>query len=99
MISRIPLLPLADQSLSISFEGVRFDIRVFSRGGRLFMDLAVDGVPAFYGLCCVLESPVNYSPAFPVPGEFWWVDTIGEADPFYEGLGSRFSLIWVAEGE
>jgi hypothetical protein len=67
--------------------------------GRIFADLSVGGVTMLTGRVCVYGAPVNYPASLPFKGRLWFIDNEGTEDPTYDGLGTRFSLIYVPEGE
>lgn len=96
---KIPLIPVPDQQFNVTLDGQNCTIRLFSRMGKLFMDLAVDETLVFAGLSCVLGLPVNSSRAYAFAGELWFIDTEAQVDPAYEGLGSRFQLLFISEAE
>jgi hypothetical protein len=95
MTSRIPLVAVPAQSLSVTLGTQRCAIAVYQKSTGLYFDLSVAGFPVVAGIVCrnrVNLVRLSYA-AF--VGNLAFVDTMGSDDPDYTGLGSRFQLVYV----
>ncbi|MCX5616991.1 hypothetical protein NQF87_08425 [Bombella sp. TMW 2.2559] len=92
MIYSIPLQPLPAQEVTCSLSGrqVRLWVRQLSTG--LYLDLWLDEQPLIMGAICFNGVDLIRNPASPLPGRLFFTDTQGNADPYYDGVGSRFIL-------
>lgn len=89
MLLEIELEPIPDQTVTVIILGVKYEIQVKTRRGKLYMCLWIDGV-------CKLINRVLLDMA-PATENLIMVDTMGNATPVFEGLGTRFKLVWSNE--
>lgn len=92
----VPLAPVPSQTLSVGLDGQVCNISVYTENTGLFFDLALGSVTIRTGMVMldgarILED-CQYT-AF--VGDFLCVDTQGETDPVYTGLGSRYQLVYL----
>lgn len=57
-MKKIPLLSIPNQSLSYSSGDVRYDLRIFSAGGRMCFDLRTNDVTVMEGVRIVAGKPL-----------------------------------------
>jgi len=93
---RIPLDPVPSQTFAITLGGQACEIAVRQNGANIFVDLTVNGVPIFLTRVARnkqrLAIDVQYRPFV---GDLLFVDTQGDTQPEYTGLGSRYVLYYL----
>lgn len=95
----IAIEPKKSQSLSITLSGQLCIIRLIQRESAIYMDLTVNGNPIMQGVPCLYGNKmVGYS-YLGFKGDLVFIDNDGQNDPSYEGLGSRYILYYIEEGE
>lgn len=98
MGGQIPLDAIPNQKMSISLGDQSCEIAVRQIGARLYASLTADGVTISTNAPAVNGGRVNLYPNPYFKGVLYWVDRIGDAPPQYDGLGTRWVLIY-EEGE
>lgn len=96
MSVEIPLSAFPAQSLSVQLGGKSCGIRVYQKRTGLFVDLSVNNRRALSGILCRDRTWIVRGDHFGFPGDLTFIDTQGNSDPDYSGLGTRFRLIWSA---
>lgn len=99
MTLQIPLLAVPNQVEAVPLDGRSCIIAVNQRSTGLFIDVFMDGEAIVTGVLCEDRNPLvrDYYRGF--PGELFFFDTEGSADPTYEGLASRYQLIYIEQSE
>lgn len=94
--AQVALNAVAAQTLKINLAGntVQITLRQFASG--LYADFSLNGVAVICGLICQDRTWLIRYAYFGFPGDFIFVDTLGQSDPSYDGLNSRYLLIYVA---
>lgn len=98
-MTEIPLQPIPSQEIQVILDGQNCTISVYWRFWKLYMDLMVDSEPVFTGAMCQLYQWVNQSPSILFSGGLMFVDALGEEAPCWDGLGSRWSLLYLDADE
>lgn len=96
MSIEIPLAALAAQAFSVQLGGKSCRIRVYQKRTGLFVDLSVNDRRVLSGILCKDRTWVVRGAHFGFPGDLTFIDTQGNSDPDYSGLGTRFRLVWSA---
>ena len=91
----IPLQSIPSQELQVILDGQNCTVSVYWRFWKLYMDLLVDSEPVFTGAVCQNMQWVNQSPSPVFSGGLMFVDALGEEAPRWDGLGSRWSLLYL----
>lgn len=101
MSQQIPLAAVPSQRLSVpALGGQDSQINVYQRGDSLYFDLALDGVPIVTTKACRNEVPMLLASRYlGYKGDFVFLDTQGDQEPHYTGLGSRWFLVYLTEAE
>ena len=99
MIAEIPLVAVPAQSLAVILDTQEFVIHVYTRGERLYMDLEADGTTVFTGSLCCNRVNCKFAGYLPFRGGLYFIDNLSEEHPRHEGLGARWSLLFVSEDE
>lgn len=97
-VERIPLNPLPSQVLSVQLGAQSCRIAVRQRRTGLFVDLYVQDAPIALGMKAIDRKFMVRAAYTGFIGDLFFVDTQGEQDPFYTGLGSRWQLAWDSDG-
>lgn len=63
----------------------------------LYCDLAINGVPAWYGKPCLNQTALNWYNYQGFHGQLLFFDTQGTSDPAWAGLGTRYQLMYFDE--
>lgn len=94
MISQIPLIAVASQTMTVQLGGQSCRINVYQKATGLYLDLYVADVLIIAGVICENLNPVVRSLYMGFYGDLYFWDTQGVADPYYTGLADRFMLLW-----
>lgn len=112
-MQEIPISPLPSQTLQGVFGGQNCQIALYTRDGYsmgdatfstpgsiLLFDLTVNGVViTTAALCLNIKRLLINRQYMGVIGDFMFVDTQGENDPVYTGLGSRYQLLYLEQSD
>ena len=92
----IPLSPVPSQTLSIALGGKNYEIIVYTLGeqNKLYFDLYNQGAPIIKCVLCHDRVKLIQLAYLGFSGDLTFVDTQGQDDPIYSGLGSRFLLAY-----
>lgn len=91
--------PLASQSFSCSIGGQSCSIKLYSKSGTMYLDLAMAGVTIAPG--CIMRDRVAIirRSYLGFSGDLMVVDQFGSSDPAYDEMGSRFLLYYLTDDE
>lgn len=94
MIYEVPVQNIPAQSFGIVLDDQDCRITIYTRGEDLYLDLEKNNEEIYKGVIC--RSFVNLTPYVyrGFSGSLYFLDTVGEQDPVYTGLGNRFVLIY-----
>lgn len=97
MILGVPLSAIPSQELSLILNNQDISVRVYMRGDYLYLDVLNEDTPIILGQLIV--SNVNLLPSglTNFVGNFRMVDTNGNEDPQYIGLGERWQLLYLSD--
>lgn len=95
MTSRIPLVAIPSQRLSVTLGTQRCQISVYQKSTGLYFDLAVAGSPVVAGMVCRNRTNLVRASYAAFSGNLAFIDTMGTEDPDYTGLGGRFQLVYI----
>ena len=97
-VERIPLNPQPSQVLSVQLGGQSCRIGIRQRRTGIFVDLYVQDTPIALGMKAIDRKFLVRAAYTGFIGDMFFVDTQGEADPYFTGLGSRWQLAWDSDG-
>jgi hypothetical protein len=63
------------------------------------MDVYVNNVLIVGGVICLNLNLIVRNTYLGFPGDLAFIDNIGETDPYYTGLGTQYSLAYIAPGD
>lgn len=87
------------QRFNIVLDGLNCTIKLYQRGQRLYMDLETTDKVVFSGAVCLHVAMINQSPDPDFTGSLHFIDIKGRQAPQYDGLNSRWYLVYFSEGE
>ncbi|NBW08590.1 MAG: hypothetical protein EBR82_11255 [Caulobacteraceae bacterium] len=91
----VPLQAVPSQTLAISLDGQPCKIDVVTRGDGLFVNLYVNDALIIAGVAARNRVRVVIDAYLGFIGDLSWLDTEGDEDPTYDGLGSRWQLVYI----
>jgi hypothetical protein len=93
----VPLQPVPSQQLQIVLGGQNCQVAVYMLGESLFVDLNSNG--ADISIAVIARDAVRLVPAtyLGFVGNLIFTDTQGTSDPTFDGLGSRYQLVYLDE--
>lgn len=95
----IPLKTIPNQEFNIVIDDRECTIHLYQRDDHLYVDLAVGDSTVIAGeICqnlCGIATPMEAT----LPGVFVFVDTQGDTPPQWDGLGDRYSLLYITEAD
>lgn len=95
MTLRIPLVAVPAQTLSVTLGTQRCIISLYQKSTGLYFDLSVAGAPVVAGMVCRNRTNLVRASYAAFSGDLAIIDTTGNDDPDYTGLGTRFQLVYV----
>jgi len=91
----IPLQPIPSQEVQVILDSQNCTLSVYWRFGKLYADLLVNSEPVFQGAICQNLQWVNQSPSPEFSGGLMFVDALGDESPVWDGLGTRWALLYL----
>ena len=95
----VPLSSVPSQSFQMVLDGQDCNIEILTRGERLYMNLAVNGIEIQNGAICINKVAIIQKPTNVFSGNFIFIDTLGESDPKWNALDSRYYLVYLSADE
>lgn len=95
----VPLQPVPSQSTKVVLGGQNCQIQINQKSQGIFVDVAVDGVAIVTAVIARDAVPLVCREYMGFVGNLLFIDTQGSADPAYEGLGDRFTLVYLTAEE
>lgn len=90
----IPAQPVPNQELSCILDGRTARITLTTTNYGLFADVLYDDVPVANGRLCLDRTDMNPDRYRGLPQFLGFADLQGNADPTFDGFGTRFLLIY-----
>jgi hypothetical protein len=98
-MQEIPLQPISSQSTKVVLDGQNCQLLVYQKPQGIFVDINVDGVDLVVGVIARDAVPLMCREYEGFAGNLMFIDTQGGSDPSYEGVGSRFNLVYLTADE
>lgn len=95
----IPLQPVPTQATKVVLGGQNVQLLIYQKRHGVFVDINADGTDIVVGVIARDAVPLMCRDYLGFIGNLLFVDTQGNADPSYDGLGSRFSLVYLTAEE
>ena len=96
-MQQIALQPVPSQQLQVVLGGQNCQIAVYTRSTGLFVDVNVNGVDVSTAIIAQNGNTLVPTSYLGFVGNLAFLDTQGTSDPTYDGLGSRYQLVYVTE--
>lgn len=90
----VPLQPVPSQTVAVTLNGQACQINVYQKDAYLYLDLYVGGALIIGGVVCWNANEIVRSGYLGFLGDLAFIDTQGSVDPVYQGVGSRFLLVY-----
>lgn len=91
----VPVSAAPSQSLSALLAGQNCQINVYQKTTGLYLDLAINNVPIKSGVVARDRVWLIRHPYLGFVGDLMFADTQGTSDPTYDGLGTRYLLVYL----
>ncbi len=98
-MQNVPLQPVPSQSTKVVLGGQNCQILIYQKPQGCFVDINADGVDVVVGIIARDAVPLVCREYTGFIGNLLFIDTQGSSDPSYEGLGSRWSLVYLTVEE
>lgn len=98
-MQNIPIQPIPSQLVKVLLGGQNVQIFIYQKDQGLFVDINSDGVDIVVGVIARDAVPIICREYMGFIGNIIFIDTQGNSDPAYTGLGSRFSLVYLTADE
>ena len=95
----VPIKPLPNQTLQVQLAGQAVSLNIYQLAYGLFVDVLLNNSPVISGVIAQNLNRIVRSLYLGLVGDFVFVDTQGDEDPVYTGLGSRFLLVYLEESD
>lgn len=95
----VPLQPVPSQSTKIVLGGQNCQILIYQKPQGCFVDINADGVDIVVGIIGRDAVPLVCREYTGFIGNLLFIDTQGSDDPSYEGLGDRWTLVYLTAKE
>ena len=95
----IPLQPLPAQNFTVNLNNQPCQISVYQKLSGLYLDLQVNNALIIGGVLCQNLNRIVRSLYLGFSGDLAFIDTQGQDDPVFTGLGDRFQLAYLAPAD
>lgn len=95
----IPVQAVPNQTFNVTVGGQNCTLNIYQKAFGLFMDVLVNSELIIGGVICENLNRIVRSAYLGFVGDFVWIDNQGSTDPYYTGLGSRYSLAYVTPAD
>lgn len=99
MVEIVPLESIVRQEFYAILGGQNFTLRIVSQGERTYLDAKIGDDYVIRGALCHDRVSLRQFRTRKMEGDFYFVDILGNENPYYTGFGSRFYLVWVSEDQ
>ena len=92
---QVPLQAVPSQTVTVSLNNQTCQISVRQTTFGMFLTLAVNNSIIVAGVICENLNRMVRDAYLGFSGDLFFVDSQGDSDPFFTGLGDRFALMYV----
>jgi len=96
MIETIPITAVSAQTFTIQLGTQSCLINLYQKNTGLFFDMTVNNTPCVNSVICLNLVGLVREAYYGFTGQLAFVDTQGTSDPTYDGLGTRYQLVYVS---
>jgi hypothetical protein len=99
-MQNISLQPVASQKFVVILSGQSTSISIYTLAdGNLYIDIKNNAQIVVSGVLCLNLNKIVRDSYLGFIGDFIFNDTQGSSDPTYDGLGTRYELLYLTEAE
>lgn len=95
----VPTQPVPYQIIIVQLNKQNCQINIRQLFYGIFVDLLVDNTLIIGGVIAQDRNLIVISPYLGFIGDLMFIDNLGATDPYYTGLGSRYSLAYLPPGD
>lgn len=95
----VPLQALASQTVNVQLGGQSSQVTVSQKGSNLFTNIYVDNTLIIGGVIGRNRVRMVRDSYLGFVGDLIFLDTQGDTDPQYAGLGNRYLLVYLEEAD
>lgn len=95
----VPLSPFPSQVVSTTVDGQQVTLTLRQLSTGLYANVVSNNAEVVGLVICENENRIVRNGYLGLQGDFIFVDTQGEDDPYFTGLGSRFQLVYLSAAE
>lgn len=95
----IPVTDTYAQTFNVTLGGQDCSLNLYQKPAGLFIDVTVSGTLIIGGVICRNVTRIVRDAYLGFIGDLLWLDNQGAEDPTSPGLGTRYSLIYLAASE
>lgn len=99
MIVQIPVIANPNRTIKVILADQECTLTLRQKGERLYLDLTVYDSDVCRGAVCLNLVPIVQVAQNVFHGNLVFVDNEGDAAPSYDGLNSRYFLVYYSEDE
>lgn len=93
----IDLTSAKSQSLIVTLAGQQVGLRLLQRTTGMYMDITLNNDPILQGIPCLYGVKMVRSQCLGFKGDLVFLDRLGNNDPSWSGLGSRYVLYYIPD--
>ena len=90
---------IPNQQLQCQFGNQSVTLVIVQYATGLFISVAAASVPILNSALCKNRTRIVRDAYLGFDGDFIWIDTQGDSDPSYAGIGTRFLLIYLSSDD
>lgn len=95
----IPLSATPSQIVRTIVADQNTTLIIYDKNGRLYADVSFNGQQLVAAALCHDIDPILCRDYLAFSGNFIFVDTLGNSDPTWDALGSRYQLLYLTAAE
>lgn len=95
----INIASFPSQEFTVVLDGQECTISLYTRLSKMYLDLTVGTIPVCAGAICQYGTEILQSQNPDFKGTLYFWDNEGMSAPAWEGVGTRYFLLYASEGE
>lgn len=95
----VPLISYPSRSFQIILDEQDCSLKLYQKGRVLYLDLSVNASPVTAGNICLNKTSIILHSQRLFTGHLFFLDTVGDSHPQWDGLGSRWVLLFANKNE
>lgn len=95
----VPIQPLANQTLQVQLANQPCTLHIYQEAYGLYINVYINNTLIIAGVICEDRNRIVRSTYLGFVGDFIFVDTQGQTDPIYTGLGGRYQLVYLESAD